>query len=116
MTVNGARKTYLSDWITAFNEKGVWQGTSLNREDIREDNDPLDLSAVEFAMIYVRGAGHPSLVLDWMPYPTIDNRKFDTVFVSGAVGVQKCSNAGRNGVRSSARSAVRYWYFIAGME
>ncbi|KAG1723540.1 uncharacterized protein EDB91DRAFT_1240090 [Suillus paluster] len=144
----GSGLTYLSGWITAFcvfNEQGVWQGPPLNAECMREDvpkkllrlADPRTLSAAQFAAVYtVHGTWRPFLVLDGMPYPTIDDEcvpcgcvhlyvklddngeLFDTVIVAGAVGAQICSNDKselfRNGMRDSVRPVVGYWYFITG--
>lgn len=144
----GSGPTYLSGWITAFcvfNEQGLWQGPQLNAERMREEApkkllrpaDPRTLSAAKFAAMYtVRTAWRPFLVLDGMPYPTIDDscvpcgyahldvklddngELFDTVIVAGAVGAQICSNDKselfRNGMRDTVRPVVGYWYFITG--
>ncbi|KAG1741857.1 uncharacterized protein EDB91DRAFT_317576 [Suillus paluster] len=86
---------------------------------MREDAEPRELSAAEFTAVYMRGAGHPFLVLDGVPYPTIDIQCvpcgyayldakldddgcfFDIEFVVGVVGAQISSNPSGGGVRDT---------------
>jgi len=141
----GSGPTMLSGWITAFcvfDEKGRWQGNTLNEDRIhgREQKkllrpaDPQLLPAGQFASVYTIRERNPHLTLDGFPYPTIDSADvpcgcthldvklddngelFDTVLVAGTIGSQICSGEKSelfpNGNRDTVRPVTAWWYFI----
>ena len=141
----GSGPQWLSGWITAFcvfNERGQWQGNTLNEERIREHEpkkllrpaDPLQLTASHFAAVYTVRERAPYLALDGFPYPTIesqdipcgyvcmdvtldDNGKLmETMLIAGSVGAQICSTEKtelfRNGLRDTVRPVSGWWYFV----
>lgn len=140
----GSGPQWLSGWITAFcvfNERGQWQGNTLNEERIREHEpkkllrpaDPLQLTPSHFAAIYTIRERTPYLALDGFPYPTIESQDvpcgyacldvmledngqlMETMLIAGSVGAQICSTEKtelfRNGLRDTVRPVSAWWYF-----
>ena len=141
----GSGPQWLSGWITAFcvfNERGQWQGNTLNEERIREHEpkkllrpaDPLQLTASQFAAVYTVRERTPYLALDGFPYPTIESQDIPcgyacldvtledngemmkTMLIAGSVGAQICSTEKtelfRNGLRDTVRPVSGWWYFV----
>ncbi|KAF8126048.1 hypothetical protein EV363DRAFT_1402097 [Boletus edulis] len=141
----GSGPQWLSGWITAFcvfNERGQWQGNTLNEERIREHEpkkllrpaDPLQLTPSHFAAVYTIRERAPYLALDGFPYPTIESQDvpcgyvcmdvmledngemMETMLIAGSVGAQICSTEKtelfRNGLRDTVRPVSAWWYFV----
>lgn len=141
----GSGPQWLSGWITAFcvfNERGQWQGNTLNEERIREHEpkkllrpvDPLQLTPSHFAAVYTVRERAPYLALDGFPYPTIEGEDvpcgyvcldvmlddhgevMETMLIAGSVGAQICSTEKtelfRNGLRDTVRPVSAWWYFV----
>lgn len=141
----GSGPQWLSGWITAFcvfNERGQWQGNTLNEDRIREHEpkkllrpaDPLQLTPSHFAAVYTVRERVPYLALDGFPYPTIesqdvpcgyasldvaleeDGELIETALIAGSIGAQICSTEKtelfRNGLRDTVRPVSAWWYFI----
>ncbi|KAG8218012.1 hypothetical protein J3R82DRAFT_6204 [Butyriboletus roseoflavus] len=141
----GSGPQWLSGWITAFcvfNERGQWQGNTLNEERIREHEpkkllrpaDPLQLTPSHFAAVYTVRERAPYLALDGFPYPTVESQGVpcgyacldvtlddhgemtETMLLAGSVGAQICSTEKtelfRNGLRDTVRPVSAWWYFV----
>lgn len=141
----GSGPQWLSGWITAFcvfNERGQWQGNTLNEERIREHEpkkllrpaDPLQLTPSQFAAVYTVPEKSPYLALDGFAYPTIESQDIpcgyvsldvmledngemmESMLIAGSVGAQICSTEKtelfRNGLRDTVRPVSAWWYFV----